>query len=61
MLGEKSSPQLIKAISAMESKGQLLLTEMALYPCVLRKNSNQVTVEGIFRANKNGFWFLACR
>ena len=35
--GGEKFPQLIKAISAMESKGQLRFTEMALYPCVLRK------------------------
>ena len=32
--GGEKFPQLIKAISAMES---CVLTEMALYPCVLRK------------------------
>lgn len=58
MLGRKV-PQLIKAISAMESKGQLRFNRdgsVSLRP--KKENPNQVTVEGVFRANKNGFGFL---
>ena len=35
--GGEKFPQLIKAISAMEVRDSCVLTEMALYPCVLRK------------------------
>ena len=57
--GGEKFPQLIKAISAMESKGQLRFNRdgsVSLRP--KKENPNQVTVEGVFRANKNGFGFL---
>ena len=57
--GGEKFPQLIKAMSAMESKGQLRFNRdgsVSLRP--KKENPNQVTVEGIFRANKNGFGFL---
>ena len=57
--GGEKFPQLIKAISAMESKRQLRFNRdgsVSLRP--KKENPNQVTVEGIFRANKNGFGFL---
>ena len=43
----------------MESKGQLRFNRdgsVSLRP--KKENPNQVTVEGVFRANKNGFGFL---
>ena len=57
--GGEKFPQLIEAMSAMESKGQLRFNRdgsVSLRP--KKENPNQVTVEGIFRANKNGFGFL---
>ena len=57
--GGEKFPQLIKAISAMESKRQLRFNRdgsVSLRP--KKENPNQVTVEGVFRANKNGFGFL---
>ena len=57
--GGEKFPQLIKAISAMESKGQLRFNRdgsVSLRP--KKENPNQVTVECVFRANKNGFGFL---
>ena len=57
--GGEKFPQLIKAISAMESKGQLRFNRdgsVSLRP--KKEKPNQVTVEGVFRANKNGFGFL---
>ncbi len=57
--GGEKFPQLIKVISAMESKGQLRFNRdgsVSLRP--KKENPNQVTVEGVFRANKNGFGFL---
>ena len=57
--GGEKFPQLIKAISAMESKGQLRFNKdgsVSLRP--KKEHPNQVTVEGVFRANKNGFGFL---
>ena len=51
--GGEKFPQLIKAISAMESKGQLRFNRdgsVSLRP--KKENPNQVTVEGVFRANR---------
>ena len=59
MAGGEKFPDLIKIISAMESKGQLRFNKdgsVGLRP--KKEHPNQVTVEGVFRANKNGFGFL---
>lgn len=57
--GGEKFPQLIKAISAMERKRQLRFNRdgsVSLRP--KKEYPNQVTVEGVFHANKNGFGFL---
>ena len=59
MAGGEKFPDLIKTISAVESKGQLRFNKdgsVGLRP--KKEHPNQVTVEGVFRANKNGFGFL---
>ena len=57
--GGEKFPQLIKVISAMERKRQLRFNRdgsVSLRP--KKEYPNQVTVEGVFHANKNGFGFL---
>ena len=57
--GGEKFPQLIKVISAMERKRQLRFNRdgsVSLRP--KKEHPNQVTVEGVFHANKNGFGFL---
>lgn len=59
MAGAKKFPLLIKEISKMESKRELRFTDDGMLS--LRKSQEkeeQVTVQGIFRANKAGFGFL---
>ncbi|MGT2907235.1 ribonuclease R [Streptococcus dentiloxodontae] len=59
MAGGEKFPLLIKEISKMESKRQLRFSNDGTI--ALRKETHkkdQITVEGVFRANKNGFGFL---
>ena len=59
MTGAKAFPTLIKAISKLESQGRLRFDNAG--NLALRKKQNrkpQITIEGIFRANKAGFGFL---
>ncbi|MDY5973637.1 RNB domain-containing ribonuclease, partial [Streptococcus hyovaginalis] len=59
MAGAKKFPLLIKEISKMESKRELRFNDDGMIS--LRKpqeKKEQITVQGIFRANKAGFGFL---
>ncbi|MFU2180677.1 ribonuclease R [Streptococcus pluranimalium] len=59
MAGAKKFPLLIKKISKMESKRELRFNDDGMIS--LRKpqeKKEQITVQGIFRANKAGFGFL---
>ncbi|MGT2924736.1 ribonuclease R [Streptococcus caviae] len=59
MAGAKKFPSLIKAISSLESKGKLRFERDGSIS--LRKQTekkDQITVKGIFRANKAGFGFV---
>ena len=59
MTGAKKFPKLIKEISTLESQGKLRFNDAGMLS--LRKKQEkkkQVTVTGIFRANKAGFGFL---
>lgn len=59
MAGAKKFPLLIKEISKMESKRELRFNDNGMIS--LRKpqeKKEQITVKGIFRANKAGFGFL---
>lgn len=60
MAGAKKFPSLIKAISSLESKGKLRFDKTGKIS--LRKSikkEEQVTVQGLFRANKAGFGFVS--
>ena len=59
MTGAKKFPKLIKEISTLESQGKLRFNDAGMLS--LRKKQEkkkEVTVTGIFRANKAGFGFL---
>lgn len=59
MTGAKKFPKLIKGISTLESQGKLRFNDAGMLS--LRKKQEkkkEVTVTGIFRANKAGFGFL---
>lgn len=59
MTGAKKFPKLIKKISTLESQGKLRFNDAGMLS--LRKKQEkkkEVTVTGIFRANKAGFGFL---
>ena len=59
MTGAKKFPNLIKGISTLESQGKLRFNDAGMLS--LRKKQEkkkEVTVTGIFRANKAGFGFL---
>lgn len=59
MTGAKKFPKLIKEISTLESQGKLRFNDAGILS--LRKKQEkkkEVTVTGIFRANKAGFGFL---
>lgn len=59
MTGAKKFPKLIKEISTLESQGKLRFNDAGMLS--LRKKQEkkkEVTVTGIFRANKTGFGFL---
>ncbi|MFS1663185.1 ribonuclease R [Streptococcus sp. zg-JUN1979] len=59
MTGSKAFPKLIKEVSYLESKGQIRFDkegQLSLRPQKAKKE--QVTIQGIFRANKAGFGFL---
>lgn len=59
MAGAKKFPSLIKEISSLESKGKLRFERDGTIS--LRKKiekKDQITVKGIFRANKAGFGFV---
>ena len=59
MTGAKKFPKLIKEISTLESQGKLRFNDAGMLS--LRKKQEkkkEVTVTGIFRANKSGFGFL---
>ncbi|MGV3200086.1 ribonuclease R, partial [Streptococcus thoraltensis] len=59
MAGAKKFPLLIKEISKMESKRELRFNDDGMLS--LRKpqeKKEQITVQGVFRANKAGFGFL---
>lgn len=59
MTGAKKFPKLIKEISTLESQGKLCFNDAGMLS--LRKKQEkkkEVTVTGIFRANKAGFGFL---
>lgn len=59
MTGAKKFPKLIKEISTLESQGKLRFNDAGMLS--LRKKQEkkkEVTVTGIFRANKVGFGFL---
>ncbi|MFC3931430.1 ribonuclease R [Streptococcus dentapri] len=59
MSGAERFPELIKAISKLESKGQLRFNNDGYIS--LRKEKakkKEITVQGVFRANKAGFGFL---
>ena len=59
MTGPKKFPKLIKEISTLESQGKLRFNDAGMLS--LRKKQEkkkEVTVTGIFRANKAGFGFL---
>ncbi|AND78936.1 ribonuclease R [Streptococcus pantholopis] len=61
MAGAKAFPTLIKAISKLESQGRLRFDNagnLALRKKVSRKKP-QITIKGLFRANKAGFGFLS--
>ncbi|MEX2785495.1 ribonuclease R [Streptococcus sp. H49] len=61
MAGAKAFPTLIKTISKLESQGRLRFDNagnLALRKKVTRKKP-QITIKGIFRANKAGFGFLS--
>ncbi len=60
MAGSKKFPELIKAISKLESQRLLRFDDSG--NLALRKKSEekkQITIQGIFRANKAGFGFLS--
>ena len=55
----KSSHSLSKSYQLWKGRDSCALIETALYPLRPKKeHPNQVTVEGVFHANKNGFGFL---
>lgn len=59
MTGAKKFPKLIKEISTLESQGKLRFNDAGMLS--LRKKQEkkkEVTITGIFRANKAGFGFL---
>lgn len=59
MTGAKKFPKLIKKISTLESQGKLRFNDAGMLS--LRKKQEkkkEVTITGIFRANKAGFGFL---
>lgn len=60
MAGSEHFPQLIKTLSQLESQGQLRFHQDGFVS--LRKKDaekkKEITVQGVFRANKNGFGFL---
>lgn len=59
MTGSEHFPKLIKTISQMESKKELRFSDdgtISLRPA--REKKEQITVQGVFRANKAGFGFL---
>lgn len=59
MAGAKKFPLLIKAISKMESKRELRFTDDGMLSLRKRQEQkDQITIQGIFRANKAGFGFL---
>ncbi|MGT2934432.1 ribonuclease R [Streptococcus castoreus] len=59
MAGAKKFPSLIKTISKMESQGMLRFSsDGSLALRKERKKKKEVTVQGVFRANKAGFGFL---
>lgn len=59
MAGAKKFPHLIKAISSLESKGKLRFEQDGTISLRKKiKKEEQVTVQGVFRANKAGFGFV---
>lgn len=59
MAGAKKFPLLIKEISKMESKRELRFTDDGMLSFRKPKEKKeQITVQGVFRANKAGFGFL---
>ncbi len=60
MAGSQKFPQLIKAISKLESNKKLRFNQDGYVS--LRKEASkkkhEITIQGVFRANKNGFGFL---
>ena len=59
MTGAKKFPKLIKEISTLESQGKLRFNDAGMLSLRKKQEKNkEVTVTGIFRANKAGFGFL---
>lgn len=55
----KDFTSLVKTVSAMEARGQLVFTDEGKIALpVPKKTKNQVTLQGIFRAHKSGFGFV---
>lgn len=60
MAGAQKFPSLIKEISKLESKGKLRFEQDGTISLRKKKEKkDQVTVTGIFRANKAGFGFVS--
>ncbi|EHJ52218.1 ribonuclease R [Streptococcus macacae] len=60
MAGAKKFPSLIKEISKLESRGQLRFEQDGTLSLRKKKEEKeQITVTGIFRANKAGFGFVS--